>query len=342
MSTRGSPPKTVNKSPPGSLFGSQQPRHDNADSPDNRSRHATHKDSQFGKHTNQYHLPQGYSYPPSQQSFPGAPQFYQQSPLNVTHSSQPTSSASQQYPSYGTLWQGYNLHQGGYGGSEMFPPPQLPGHGPSSPGAPRVLPGLPGNHQLNQPTSSILTPPPQPLSGAPGRHHISLLSKRFQPPPEPLQTDFAEIVDLTPLAEMFQDEYDAADECDNSSDLGGAEGKPPISPKQTEFSLEQSAKRMGQANHSEFIKRKKVWVLGFLKKKHRSIIQGQNPFKQVRDGPLHWETAVAVSLATFEHLLPLVNLHNAGWIHRQWVEMFLKKCSSEIQEAMKRGWRGNK
>jgi len=73
---------------------------------------------------------------------------------------------------------------------------------------------------------------------------------------------------------MSHDEYDAADESDDTSDLGGAEGTPPISLKQTEFSLKLFAKRMGQANYSVFNKWKKVWVAGFLEKKHRSIIQG--------------------------------------------------------------------
>jgi len=47
---------------------------------------------------------------------------------------------------------------------------------------------------------------------------------------------------------MSYDEYDAADGSNNLSDLGGAEGKPPISLKQTEFSLKQFGKRMGQPN----------------------------------------------------------------------------------------------
>ena len=71
-------------------------------------------------------------------------------------------------------------------------------------------------------------------------------------------------------------EYDAADESNDSSDLGGAEGKPPISLKQTEFSLKQFAKSMGQPNFSGFNKWKKVWVAVFLEKNHRSIIRGQN------------------------------------------------------------------
>jgi len=136
---------------------------------------------------------------------------------------------------------------------------------------------------------------------------------------------------------MSYDEYDAADESDDTSDLGGADGKPPISLKQTEFSLKQFAKWTVQANNSAFNKWKKVWVAGFLEKKHRSIIRGQNRLKQVRDGPLHWETAVADFLATFETWLPLVNIDNAEWIRRQWVEMFLKKCASENSGGEEKG-----
>jgi len=163
----------------------------------------------------------------------------------MTNSSQPTSSASQQYRSYGPQWQGYDLHQRGYGRSEMIPPAQFPGQGPSSLGAPRVPPVPPGIHPLNQPTSSSSTPPPQPPSGAPGRHHISLQTKRFEPPAEPRKTDVAGIAELPPLLERSCNKYDAADESDDSSDLGGAESNPPISLKQTEFSLMQFAKRRG-------------------------------------------------------------------------------------------------
>jgi hypothetical protein len=53
-------------------------------------------------------------------------------------------------------------------------------------------------------------------------------------------------------------EYVAADESDDSSDLGSAEGKPPISLKQMEFSLKQFAKRMALPNFSTFNKWKKV------------------------------------------------------------------------------------
>jgi len=52
--------------------------------------------------------------------------------------------------------------------------------------------------------------------------------------------------------------------------------------------------------------------------------------------------AVADFLGTFETWLPLENFDNAKWIWRQWVEMFLKKCASEVWEARKKGRRGNK
>jgi len=119
----------------------------------------------------------------------------------------------------------------------MFPPPQFPGQGPSSPGAPRVPPGPPGNHPVNLLTSSSLTPPPQSPSGGPGRHPISLPTKRLQPPAEPRKTDVTGIADLPPLPELSYDKYDAAEEIDDSSDLGGAEAKATITRKQTEFSL---------------------------------------------------------------------------------------------------------
>jgi hypothetical protein len=133
---------------------------------------------------------------------------------------------------------------------------------------------------------------------------------------EPRRTDIAGIADLPPLPEISYDQYDADYESDDSSDLGGAEGEAPISLKQTEFSLKQFAKRMGQPNFSAFNKWKKVWVARFLEKKHRSIIRGQNRLKQLRDGPLHWETAVADFLEAFDTWLPLKNFDNAEWIRR--------------------------
>ena len=92
----------------------------------------------------------------------------------------------------------------------------------------------------------------------------SLPTTRFQRAAEPHRTDVAGIVDLPPLPEISYDEFDADYESDDSSDMGRAEGKAPISLKQTEFSLKQLPKRMGQPNFSMFNKWKKVWVAGFL------------------------------------------------------------------------------
>jgi len=181
----------------------------------------------------------------------------------------------------------------------MFPPQQFTGQGPSSPGAPRVPPALPGNIPVIRPTSSASTPYGQ-LPGAPGRLPICLPTKRFQPAAEPRRTDVAGIADLPPLPEISYDKFDADFESDDSPDLGRAEGKAPNSLKQTEFSLKQFAKGMGQPNFSAFNKWKKVWVAGFLEKKHQSIVPGQNRLKQQQDGPLHWEIVVADFLETFE------------------------------------------
>jgi hypothetical protein len=166
--------------------------------------------------------------------------------------------------------------------------------------------------------------------------------KRFQLAVEPRRTDVTGIPDMPPLPEISYDKFDSDAESDDSSDLGGADCKAPISLKQTEFSLKQFAKRMGQPNFSAFNKWKKVWVAGSLWKKHRSIIPGQNFLNQMRNGPLLWATAVADFLETFESWLPLENFNNATWIWRQWVEMFLKKCGSEVRKARKKGRRGNK
>jgi len=223
----------------------------------------------------------------------------------------------------------------------MFPPQQFTRQGPSSPGAPQVPPALPGNIPVIRPTTSASTPYGQ-LPGTPGRPTISVPTKRLQPEVEPCTTDDSGIADLPPLPEISHDEFDADYESDHSSDFGRAEGKAPISLKQTEFPLKQFAKRMGQPKFSAFNRWKKVWVAEFLEKKHRSIIPGQNRLKQQHDGPLHCETAVAVFLETFEKWLPLENFDNAEWIRRQCVEMFLKTCASGVREARKKGRRGNK
>jgi len=222
----------------------------------------------------------------------------------------------------------------------MFPPQQFTRHGLSSPGAPQVPPALPQSNPVIWRSSSSSNAPGQ-LPSAPGRPPISLPTKRFLPAAEPRRTDVAGIADLPPLADTSYDQYDADYESEDSSDLGGAEGKASNSLKQKEFSLKQFAKRMGQHNFTAFNKWKKVWVAGFYEMNHWSIMQGQNRVKQLQDGLLQWETTVADFLETFETWLPLENFDNAEWIWRKWVVMFLKTCPSEVREARKKGRRGN-
>jgi len=201
--------------PQGGLFGTQQSHEDNSGPLEHSSQ--TGKDSRFGKQTIQYQPLHGYDSPSSQQPFPSAPLFCQHSPFTMTPSSQPTTSTSQRYPSCGPQWQGYDLHQGGYGGSQMFPPPQIPGKGLSSPGAPRVPPGLPENHLVNWPTSSIPNPPPEPPSSTPRSHSICLPTKWFEPPADTWISAVARILDLPPSPEISYANFEANDEHDNLS-----------------------------------------------------------------------------------------------------------------------------
>ena len=75
-------------------------------------------------------------------------------------------------------------------------------------------------------------------------------------------------MDMPPIPDIPNDDYDADDDCDTGSDLDGAEGKPLLSLKQTEFSLKQFAKRLRQANYCACNKWNHVRVAGFLKNKH--------------------------------------------------------------------------
>ena len=215
MSTNGSPPKTANMAPPCGLFGSQQCLDDIVGASDNHARNTPNKDTQFGQPTNQVPPPLGYSYPPSQPPFPGAPQFYHHAPFNMTPRSQPSAGATQGYAGYGPQWPGYDFPQGGYGEPQMFPPQQFTGQGPSSPGTTGVPPALPGKIPVIQLTTSASTPYGQ-LPGAAGRAPISLPSRRFQPAAEPRRTDVAATADLPLLPEIA---YDAFDTDYGSADL---------------------------------------------------------------------------------------------------------------------------
>jgi hypothetical protein len=120
------------------------------------------------------------------------------------------------------------------------------------------------------------------------------------------------------------DEFDANSESDESSDWGGAKGKSPISLKQNTFSLKQLAKWIEQPNFGTFTKCKKVRVAGFLERNHQSIIPGKNCLKQLQDGQLHGETAIANLLETYKTWLPVETFDNAESIRQQWREMVLK------------------
>jgi len=312
MSMKGSKGMISRKAPLGGQFSLQQPCDNNSGSSYNGSRTAAGKDTRSGKHDYEYNPQHGYCYSPSLLPFPGALQYYHQSPLNMTHESlQPTTSVSQQFPSHGPKWPGYDHCQGGYGESQMSPQQQFPGQGPSSPGALKVPPEPLGNSAVNRPISSSSTPPPGPISDIPGRPPISLQTKWFLPPVETKNIDVPRIVNLPTLLEISYDNYDADDESNNSLDFGGAEGKPPLSWKHTEFCLKQLAKWMEQANYSAFNKWKKVWVAGIFEKKHMSIIQENTHSKQLGDWPLHPDTAVSDLLVTFEDWLPLDDFDNA-------------------------------
>jgi len=124
---------------------------------------------------------------------------------------------------------------------------------------------LRGNDPVNWPTSSGSTLPPGPPFSAPGRPPISLLMKQFLPPVHPWEADVQRMANLPPLPEISYDVDDSYDTKDNSTDLGTAEGKPPVTLKQTEFSLNQYAKRTGQANKNAFNRWQKVLAARLLK-----------------------------------------------------------------------------
>jgi hypothetical protein len=112
--------------------------------------------------------------------------------------------------------------------------------------------------------------------------------------------------------------------------------------KQTEFSLNHTAKTIGQPNFISFNQWQKVWVAEFLEKKHRSIIPGQNTLKQLRDEPRHTQTTVTDLMETFETWLRFENFDNDKSIRRKRVDMGLRKCATELREWWKKGRQGNK
>jgi len=255
MSMTASPPKKTNLAPSGWPFGSQQCAEHNVGASDNYAGNTPSRDTQFGQPLNDFHPPPVFSYLPGQATFPGAPQFFYTAPFNITPALQPSSAVTQGYPRYRPWWQGYNFPPGSNGGPQMFPPQQFTGKGPSSPPTPQVPPTLPGNGPVIRPTSFTSTPYGK-IPGTPMKPPNSLPMKRFQPAAKPRRIDFEGIAELPPLPEIAYDKFDADYQGDDPSDWCGAESKAPISLKQTEFSLKQFAKWMGQPNFSTFNNRK--------------------------------------------------------------------------------------
>jgi hypothetical protein len=130
MSMNRSPSKTTNLAATGGLFGSQQCPDDNVGASVDNAGNTPIKDTEFEQPTKQIHPPPGIGYPPLQPPFPGTPQFYHHAPFNIAPSIQPSTGATQGYPSYGPLWQAYDFPQGSYGGPQVFPPQQFAEHGP--------------------------------------------------------------------------------------------------------------------------------------------------------------------------------------------------------------------
>jgi len=125
MLMHGSLLTRINLSSLSALHGLQWHPDNNLGQSDNVSPTAISNDSSLGKHTTQLYPAQGYCYCSSQQPLLGNPQFYNDYPFNMSHSSQPSASATQGFPSIGPVWQGDDLHLGSYAGSQIFPPLQL-------------------------------------------------------------------------------------------------------------------------------------------------------------------------------------------------------------------------
>jgi len=186
----------------------------------------------------------------------------------------------------------------------MVPPPECSGQGQSQACGRRVPPGSLGNNAVNWPISSSSTHSGEPCASAIGKSPISLQTKGSQPPAELQKIDVPGIAHLPPFPEISYDEYDADDQCNRLLDLGSVDGKSPISLTKTQISLQEFAKRMGQANYSPFNQWQKVWVAGSLEKKQLFIMQGQNPSEKHQDGPLHWARANADHLVLLENWPP--------------------------------------
>jgi hypothetical protein len=73
---------------------------------------------------------------------------------------------------------------------------------------------------------------------------------------------------------------------------------------------------MGQTS-ATFNKWKKSFVAGFVEKKHKEIIPGSNRLKLQCHGVLHWESAVADFIETYDQWMPWANFGNSEWTRHQ-------------------------
>jgi len=223
----------------------------------------------------------------------------------------------------------------------MFPRLRFSRHGLSSLGAPRVPQGPPVINPFIRPPCSS-SPPPGPPSGAFQNPSISLPVKQFELPREPQITDVIGIIALPPLLRYCRVVWDADDQSNILSDLGSVGPKAQLSQMHTEFSLKQYAKRMEQPIYSAFHKQKKELVAGFLQTKHHGIIWGKNIWKQLRNTLLHSAPDINAYFMSFEYWELLNDFHNAEWIWRQWIQIFWKVYTRDIQKWRKKGKRGEK
>jgi len=95
----------LNIAPPDCMCGLLQHHEENLGSLVQCSHNASTKDSPFWTYTNHCHSPCSYCCHPSQQPCPGTPQFCQHSSFCIMTSFPPSTTAAQEFPSYGSLWQ---------------------------------------------------------------------------------------------------------------------------------------------------------------------------------------------------------------------------------------------
>jgi hypothetical protein len=76
---------------------------------------------------------------------------------------------------------------------------------------------------------------------------------------------------------------------------------------------------------------------GYLEQNDQSLTRVLNSLIQPSDGALHWETAGANLLMTFQTWMYSEVFDNVKSIHWQLVEMILKACASQIEDARKKG-----